>query len=574
MNEESAAELLSLASRGQLMTWLAADELGEEERLRAIDCLVGLHQTKQIDVFRYLDRPSEAEEWMRNFSSWISVYKVLIPRLDDPADKVISAITLLSSGYWGHFLSEAFLGWCKNDRSRIDEVLALEVGTQYPEFFFAAALIAGLQIDPQFYIDEAILYASGQRGSRMPGIRAIAMMSVQDDMAIRAGVEALSIILSDDEVVVSDRADALSAALDVAQRFPGMVDGLVSSMVTAANNSKEAALLHACCHFLTRAGRDLHLPLLPSLLLSLQNLDIDASENNRTVDLALYVLLTNGRRVEAIDCLEVLLRKSAISNPLEALQSTVHHLVSAETPFLFQVVCRWLLDGDRKLCASVRHFVLASHNQKFTFSFDPGNKGWPETRTLYLARKAIGWLMPHATAPVSFLVCIMEAADEDARRGLCDLIFDPILVNYPVAARSYLESVIGSLSPGAEASVRALLERHSAYRDAVDAVGFVPELQPTDRQRQIEAQRQAEKWGEAHRAARDSSPLLSMVNHQTILYGVKTVSYVEDLDGTIRRLENRLHTVSYTADNAMGWIYDPFGLDFTLRMFRAERSPK
>jgi hypothetical protein len=57
-----------------------------------------------------------------------------------------------------------------------------------------------------------------------------------------------------------------------------------------------------------------------------------------------------------------------------------------------------------------------------------------------------------------------------------------------------------------------------------------------------------------------------------VLYGVRTICYVPEQGGGTRRIESRLTTYSHTADNPMGWVYDPCDLDFTLRVFRAERK--
>ena len=42
--------------------------------------------------------------------------------------------------------------------------------------------------------------------------------------------------------------------------------------------------------------------------------------------------------------------------------------------------------------------------------------------------------------------------------------------------------------------MEAVLARDDLYKKAIEDVGFVPELQPSDRHRWIEAERQAEEW--------------------------------------------------------------------------------
>ncbi len=181
--------------------------------------------------------------------------------------------------------------------------------------------------------------------------------------------------------------------------------------------------------------------------------------------------------------------------------------------------------------------------------------------------------MPHATAPTSFLLCLLPGASKADAEELAGLLTDPILVSYPVAARDYLEGALSRLSGPARNRVERVLAEHSAYLLAIEAVGYIPELQPSGRQRWLEHRRQDEAFQRAGREAEAASDLISLFGKQLLLHGVSTISYVDDSGGGTRRLENRLGTITHTADNAMGWIYDPCGLDYMLRVFRTVRPP-
>ena len=58
----------------------------------------------------------------------------------------------------------------------------------------------------------------------------------------------------------------------------------------------------------------------------------------------------------------------------------------------------------------------------------------------------------------------------------------------------------------------------------------------------------------AQREAEGKSVLAHLATRQTMLYGTRAINYVDDPGGGTRRLDNRLKTISYTADNAMGWV--------------------
>jgi hypothetical protein len=574
VDEELAMLLLAMASKGELMPWLTDSERAEEERRQCINCMAELHSAGRINAFEHIRRPPEQDEWRLDYGSWSRVYRDLVPLLDDEAGRVVSAVVSLGIGLWEPTFHEAVLDWCVRDRKRIDSVLALPPNPDVPDFCFAAALIAGLRTNPSFYLEVAIDYARGNRRSRMPGIRAMGAMSIEDNTTVQRAVSVLGGVVQDKHAPTRDRADALTAAVEVAQRCGGSMDSVVSAIVAIAAVDRQAELLHACSHLLVRFGRQLRDALLPSLLEALVCLSIDGGAGRSPVDMPLYSLFTNGRREEALSCLETLLRNSAADDPLEALGSTTHYLATATADLLPTVICRWLLTGERTLCAAARKLLTSSVNQNLAFDFDPGNQDWSDIRTVYLARKAIGWLMPHATAPASFLACLLRHAGPTASAELGELLFDPILVNYPLAARAYLEAVCPSLPVGAKARVEEVLARDDSYKRAIDDAGFVPELQPTERHRWIENQRQGEEWAKARNKVEGKSVLTQLFTRRTMLYGTRAISYVDDPGGGTRRFDNRLGTISHTAHNAMGWVYDPCGLDFVLRIFRAERKPE
>ncbi len=580
MSEEFAAQLLETVKQGQIMQWLARPELSQEELSWAIECLAELHNSRCINLFEYIRQPSHKDGCRIDFGQWSHIYQELIPLLDDEVWKVVLEMAALSEGALGPFVQKGFLGWCMRDRKRVDEILALEPNREMPDFSIIAAVVAGVRIDPIAYRDVAIGYARGLHRSRTPGIQAIASMPIHDEDTMKCAVSALGDVLGDCTCMIRDRVHALTISLELALRCGGYLDEIVDEMVKMAVAGKQPELLRAYCNFAARAGSKLPSVLLPYLLRAIQNLDINVPESCSAVDMALYSLFAHGKEDDALAGLESVLQMTTANDPFELLNSTAHYLSqqvvksSDNEKFLQIVICRWLLTGDPALCAGTRSLLNLTGNQKFTFDFDPGNKNWSANLTLYLARKAIGWLMPHGTAPASFLVCLLRGVGPEIGDELGKLLLDPLLINYPLATRHYLESVHSTLSDVAKIQMDVVLARDASYREAIDKVGFVPELQPTERQRRMEHERQAEAFAEGRKWAEGKSALRHLFKRQTLLFGTRAISYVSDFKGGTQRLDNTLATTRYETDNLMGWAYDPFGLDYTLMAFRREARPE
>ena len=106
--------------------------------------------------------------------------------------------------------------------------------------------------------------------------------------------------------------------------------------------------------------------------------------------------------------------------------------------------------------------------------------------------------------------------------------------------------------PKAKGLVEDVLTRDDRYKRAIEDVGLVPKLRPPERHRWIENRRQGEEWAKARNKAEGKSVLSQLFTRQTMLYGTRIIEYVDDFGGRKRRLDNRLRTISHTADNAMG----------------------
>ena len=475
-------------------------------------------------------------------------------------------------GLWEPALRDAFVEWCSRDLTRVMDVLTLGDGADVPELAIAAALIAGTRSDPGAFVPVAVGFVGGGRRSRMPGTRAIAMMGVTDEALTRQALDALGEVVRDDGTPMGERVGALAAALEVSVRCGGYADAQTAAVARGAVSSGQQEFMRECGLALMRFGRQLGNDLLVVLLEGLGSL-VRPDDGTRTVaDGALYGLISGDLADAAVPAFEALLCRWADDEPLSAFPSTAH-LIAHDQVVLARVVCRWLLTGERVLCAAARGLVMRNGDQRLAFDFDPDNGRWAAGMTEYVARKAVGWLVPHATAPASFLACLMSGATDAEADVLAQLLVDTVLVSYPLAARACLEEFLDRPTSPARSRIKRVLDEHSAYVSAIEKVGYVPELQPSERQRWIERRRQSDMFLRASREAEAKSPLFGIVAKQLVLHGVATISYVDDRGGETRRLESRMGTISHNTDNFMGWVYDPCGLDYALRIYRAERLP-
>jgi hypothetical protein len=97
----------------------------------------------------------------------------------------------------------------------------LDAGTFVPDHFVLAALIAGLRTSPKDYLYISASMAKGERpGGRHAGARALGLMPLMDDASVAHALEALRSIIEDRNLDTQVRANALSAAVNIAVRVP------------------------------------------------------------------------------------------------------------------------------------------------------------------------------------------------------------------------------------------------------------------------------------------------------------------------------------------------------------------
>ena len=169
----------------------------------------------------------------------------------------------------------------------------------------------------------------------------------------------------------------------------------------------------------------------------------------------------------------------------------------------------------------------------------------------------------------SIIVSVLRVRDMNAQGPISDLLFDPILLNYGGEAMEYLKR-IPATDPAHGPVQNALSMIEHFYAD-LDRVGMIKELHPSDYQRDVVHQRTHDEMRLAHKMAESESVLWNFVHRSTILYGKRTLTYVTDPQGQQRAVAIDLQPFSKSVELPRREIVDPVGLNYVLRLYRAEK---
>jgi hypothetical protein len=196
-----------------------------------------------------------------------------------------------------------------------------------------------------------------------------------------------------------------------------------------------------------------------------------------------------------------------------------------------------------------------------------------EVEFTYLARKVIGFFFFKPMIMASFLTSLLRCAPEGPVAGLEELLFDPILINYSGVARKYVEAVAADTSDPAAPAAQRAIDRLTTYLGGLRSAGRIAELRPSERERQLEWQRQSDELARVYVAAQKESVFLPLMRRSVLLHGDRSISYVQDPDGAPRRIESNLGSIGTSFEMPRMEVVDPVGLQIMLTYFRAERPP-
>ena len=568
--------IISAHAEGMLLAWIAdaVKDAATSAQETIFTQVAQLHERGEIDALGALLDPAAEWGWTPECLAREQILTTVIPRLAATVERMMTAIGAIEEGMVQHILDNAFLSWCAADLERAGKVIALlDEGINVPDRFVLAALVAGLRISPEDYLGISASMAEGKRpGSRHLGGRALGLMPLTDDVSIALAVRALKSVIKDPDLPGQARADALSAAIDIAVRTPSAPAEQFLELLCQAPADDDPALLATCAGAFGRHALRFSVQLFGCMLDILPKLKPGRLQAFDAVDMGLYQLLSSpGGDNRAISLVEALVRREDDDLVFERLDSTRHALSNGSAPRLSRVVVKWLLSGEASLCNAAAKLVRGVHGRELSLAVDSNEFSLADAQAKFLARKAIGWFLLQPAAATSLVVSLLQQVTDTGAEPLGDLLFNPLLMNYPSSVRRHLEAAAPFLSGAARTAIDRTLAKHDAYLRAIEAVGNVPELHQSERNRRIEFQRQNDEFSAARRDAEKQSALLSMVHKTMLLHGVRTIGYVDDFNGGIRRLDNKLGRMSTEMERAMQWTFDPLGLENTLLAFRLER---
>jgi hypothetical protein len=525
----------------------------------------------QIDLLAIIESPAFEAQQSRTFFTVQAFFIEVLPNLDEPLPRMLAAVeALVKRGGTDMFASQpnaALRAWLQKNPARAEELLALagagETSAGANSTFALEALADPARAREFLQKADTVLRASG--------ITALGRISDCNSSSRLESVRALGEALGDgtDEMVC---ANVVGAVLAIAsQDDDAPADEVVVTLSTALKLRSEGALNRAA-HGLWAQKAATQPKLLPVLLEALEDLNPGNKDTIKELEHGLKAAVDTGLTAETIGFLTILLVKHKGRLEAREFDYAWTAILAAPPRLLTWWIVSWLGSGETALGAAVSEVLPNLQRQERRLVLDRTSFPTAAVEQGYLARKAVGWFLLQPDFAVAVLIAVLGLCDQKTARNVTELLIYPILRNYP-EVRETLAAV--PADDPARPWVDAALQENERYLDALKTMPDIFELRPSEHHRRIHHLHQADTMRSAHKAAVAQSAFMQLVHHSTQLYGVRSLSYVEDFSGGARQpmeMELGKHEVSMMLPR-LGML-DPVGMQLMFFHLRSEARPE
>ncbi|ROM28581.1 hypothetical protein BK645_06300 [Pseudomonas protegens] len=572
------------------------------------------------------------------------IYSLAIGRLDITLGGLLGALRILAalSADEQHQAIETLSQWCGSSPDRPNELLSLiDSGQLSPDEFYslAIAIRTGLKANFSQFCDRAYNYIrTGTPIEKMPVIQALSSppFNLRADWHQALGIFRDSIAAESTEEL---RGTLVSTLLSWTESIPAEFATELEALISQSSIPTFPQVAHNLAYALAFSNKNLS-PSLRMLLLSLLSAIDLAPQTQKLVDLGLAHLIGVGGVDDAREFIGKVLLKPGSVLRLQDFDSTVRKLEGGPVKDFEIWAVDWLRSAQNSLYREVSDGLF--HNkEEYIFQLDFNQFDFTHSEIEEMARRAVTTFFMKPQIAASFLVCLgrctpalthksvyeeaktsaesttapslshaIRAALESAWKHsatqnallasqqtnpspltltsqvLSDLLFESLLINY-TSAQEQLRPIADNRDDKAAPMVQIALDRLKEYCDGLEEVGFIAELQPSERELQLEGQRRADVMSDMMQESRKSSPLAGLFSESILLHGNGMVTWIDDsayqaqpkngeVQGTshLRRMEQSLAGISHSFELPREEVLDPIGLQVRLFNLNTQGRPK
>lgn len=550
---------------------------GKEIRLEIPNAFVTLNNSQDINIIGIYSTLKNSPDYP-NFFMLRSLLDKALPELERPVIEVMRCVLHLTKeagqDMTAGSLFSPYLEYCAQAVERSDEALGL-ILANIDELadMLSPSIVAGARHDIERFTNEAI-NLTNHADIEIQKRALFSLGKIQYSAARSLSTEAADTLKA---AVANEKDDillgtAVKATFDLYKQESRLEEDITKIIGQALDKGVENTL-YAAAEIFGFNIDDTPPALLELIIRHLPEVKPEHKGTLDNIDYGLDKLLSKIDPEAGITLLGRLLSANDGATTMDAFDSTLAMLYRNENNILDRLATRWLFGGKPQLCRALRQIVSYGHKTEILLhSTEDELEKKDYIHIEFVTRKAIGYLFNHPVTAAEFILSLLPyAGDEHSRNAIADHLFDPLFLNYPGKIKAHLDSVLSN-SPDAsvDAACKGAINNYDLYIDNLKAADAITEHHPSLTNDESYRKYLSREMRISMKEAEKQSVFLSIIKKSVLLYGRKSISYVDHPGAPSNRMEMPLQSFTTAMEIPRLQNIDPVGINHLLRVFRYE----
>ncbi|HEM7307471.1 TPA: hypothetical protein U2K59_000098 [Acinetobacter baumannii] len=269
---------------------------------------------------------------------------------------------------------------------------------------------------------------------------------------------------------------------------------------------------------------------------------------------------------ELIEIIEQLLLK----HQNISIKNFYTYYIRKNSDLLNKIVTRWFLSKKKRLWESASDIIIS--NQIKSLHVDISwVKNFKEEDSIFLTKKAIGWLYIHEELILNFIINILNyIKNPEIILQILDLAFQHIIINYEPQHVAFFFDLNNYTEEETKNKIIELNTQHEAIYTKIKQANDLKELAcPLEHSRLIQYKRHRENE-KINRSADAQSAFADLFTKRVMLYGETYIHITNTENNEITLQENALSSFSYSMSLPLQYFTDPVLLEYQRLFFMNE----
>ena len=565
--ESFEAELKKSYAEDSMLNFLLSTvnqlrSIGQDELAR--ETVVELHNNGEIDALDTNQWATFETEGNLSFFQFQHFFNEILPKLSASYQNVMFVVKkLVQIGGADMAANEpnvAFVEWCRQDENRAISIIEdARQGNQLALDHLTFALMSGN------YFEEAKGFLECKHPeARISGATSLGRMSLSTSQEVEANAVIINALKQCDDPDFA--ANLYAAAFAIAEKSDNADMPTLKTVAELSARHNSPNLQFQAARYLKNFAKTLDQDSIEAMMKLLKEIDPEHSRIIDTLDFALPELVDAGFLDTVLNLLENLAYTSSGKISVKHFEDFFRE-ISEDDKTLARIAVRWFGAGDLNVCTGFANLL----SEDARLNIEEKDLLVEHEDLVFMCRKVVGHLFMKPLVAASFLLSVIRHSNEDGKNAAAELLFDPLLISYGGKLKEYLEAFCADSEEPATDVVQKMLDRKATYLKDLEGSETLVELHPDEEQRQAARARWNEAMSKSAKEAKQNS-ILQHIPQVRLLYGRSLMTFVEDPDGSTRKIEAPMGEISFEIEHPSLDVIDPVGLQFLLFSFKVEKK--